>query len=328
MKKSTVSNLIITLVIVAILIAMILFFMPKNADNAPTLMQPNGGAASLDNTYPESESINEDTKSVASKPNNTQLNTPSISETFINKIEMTIAGVGTRLQKMNAFINILADAESDDEKITALQALSTLSPIEYTDELILMASSNQESEKVRATAIQTLNDAYLLEESLVEKIGGSTVFTQSEKISNYMDEVVNDSAAPLAVRKAALFGYPYTNDEKALSMSIGLLKKQQPLSDTEAELISATLFSNTENLNTMLPALTQNPNLLTDELVMQMSTLASEPVILQDLSDNNRQALVALLQDHKFNPADSMSDVNQEVLQMNLLDIANKNIRQ
>lgn len=324
----TISNFIIALTILAILIGIVLFFMPRNTDNASVpLTHPDSSVSSVDNQFLESEPIKNDLKTISSESNNSQSTIPPISESFINKIEIIIASIGTRTHKMASLMDIINSAQSDDEKITALQALSMLNPIEYADELINFANSNQQSEKVRSAAVDTLNDAYLLNDDLVQQIGGSTAFTQSEKISTYMDSLVNDPTAAQTIREAALAGYSYTNDEKAIPMAVSILGKGQPPTSAEAEFLTSTLFSNEESLDNLLPIIVKNPQLLTDDLVMQISTIASEPAVLEDMKNDDRITLVNLLQNYEFDPADPMYDVNQELLQTNLLDIGNKNIR-
>lgn len=241
---------------------------------------------------------------------------------FFNKIEFVLANVGTRDSKLSSFMSLLKEAQTEDEIITTLQALESLKPIEYADDLILFLNNPKLSTKVKSTAINTLGQSILLSDDDVEKIGASTVYVQSEKVRNYINGIVENPNSPKDLYNPAVQNYYYTS-ENATPFAKKLLNNNQPLNEAETTFLSSAVFSDNQSTQEILPELLKNSHHLNDEFVSQIGTFGTSDVVLQQLSQQDKQHLIQLLQSHPFNQQDEKYYVFKETADYHIQQLQN-----
>lgn len=241
---------------------------------------------------------------------------------FLNKIEFVLANVGTRSSKLSSFMSLLKEAQTEDEIITTLQALESLKPIEYADDLILFLNNPNLSAKVKSTAINTLGQSILLSDDDVEKIGASTVYVQSEKVRNYINGIVENPNSPKELYNPAVQNYYYTS-ENATPFAKKLLNNNQPLNEAETTFLSSAVFADNQSTQEILPELLKNSNHLNDEFVSQIGTFGTSDVVLQRLSLQDKQHLIQLLQSHPFNQQDEKYYVFRETADYHIQQLQN-----
>lgn len=261
----------------------------------------------------------------ATTPNLPPPQTENLAENtrkFFNKIEFVLANVGTRDSKLSSFMSLLKEAQTEDEIITTLQALESLKPIEYADDLILFLNNPKLSTKVKSTAINTLGQSILLSDDDVEKIGASTVYVQSEKVRNYINGIVENPNSPKDLYNPAVQNYYYTS-ENATPFAKKLLNNNQPLNEAETTFLSSAVFSDNQSTQEILPELLKNSHHLNDEFVSQIGTFGTSDVVLQQLSQQDKQHLIQLLQSHPFNQQDEKYYVFKETADYHIQQLQN-----
>lgn len=261
----------------------------------------------------------------ATTPNLPPPQTENLAENtrkFFNKIEFVLANVGTRDSKLSSFMSLLKEAQTEDEIITTLQALESLKPIEYADDLILFLNNPKLSAKVKSTAINTLGQSILLSNDDVEKIGASTVYVQSEKVRNYINGIVENPNSPKDLYNPAVQNYYYTS-ENATPFAKKLLNNNQPLNEAETTFLSSAVFSDNQSTQEILPELLKNSHHLNDEFVSQIGTFGTSDVVLQQLSQQDKQHLIQLLQSHPFNQQDEKYYVFKETADYHIQQLQN-----
>lgn len=241
---------------------------------------------------------------------------------FLNKIEVIFASIGTRERKLSSLMSLLKEAKTEDEIITTLQALESLKPIEYADDLILFLNNPNLSAQVKSTAINTLGQSILLSDDDVEKIGASTVYVQSEKVRNYINGIVENPNSPKDLYNPAVQNYYYTS-ENATPFAKKLLNNNQPLNEAETTFLSSAVFADNQSTQEILPELLKNSNHLNDEFVSQIGTFGTSDVVLQQLSLQDKQHLIQLLQSHPFNQQDEKYYVFRETADYHIQQLLN-----
>ena len=246
MKKSV---LILSMLVVTILVATIVYFyVPQRMENNIK----NNLSHSYNQTKKTSplskEVIVNQTSNIVDNADIQVKSKDTIGEDFISKIQNIIMGSGSRLVKLETFKSMFNNSKSEDEKIAALQSMAFLKPIEHTDFLIGIANNTQESDIVRGEALRALNNAYLLDENLVQEIGGSNVYIGTKKISQYMDNIVNDPRTSPQLYEIALSSYSYTNHEKAVPLAKSFLNEGKKLNDAKSGFVTNVAFSDKDNM--------------------------------------------------------------------------------
>jgi hypothetical protein len=242
-----------------------------------------------------------------------QILTPQIN-IFINQIEAVLRSMQSRESKLSSLMNILRNAQSDDEYIATLQSLSMLKPIEYTDELMVIVKSNQKSDKIRTEALKTLSNAYLLDDNEVQRVGASTVYVQMEKVRQHVESVVKDKQTPPKLYQTALQNYAFMNSGDAFFLAKEFMTKPSPLSESESSFVIDTLFVDSQNLIRLLPIIQKNRKKITHKMVAQMAVMAAEPVILERLSHLEKQQIINIVQTHKLDSTHSMFNINSDTI--------------
>lgn len=235
------------------------------------------------------------------------------SRKFFNKIEFIIANVGTRERKLSSLMSLLKEAKTEDEMITTLQALENFKPIEHADDLILFLNNPNLSAKVKNNVINTLAQSILLDDEIVERIGASTVDVQSEKVRNYINGIVENPNSPKDLYNPAVQNYYYTSDNM-VPFAQKLFNSDKPLNEAETKFLASALFTDKESTEQLLPMLVQNKNALTDDLVSTMGTYSTQPVVLEQLSDQDKQHLIDIFQSYQFKPDNPLYDIETSSL--------------
>ncbi|MDO5652349.1 MAG: hypothetical protein Q4G13_09510 [Moraxella sp.] len=102
---------------------------------------------------------------------------PEHMRKFVAEVEnLLTTTTNTRQLTISSLIALLKQANNNDEKVLTLQALESLQPIEFADDLIFIAQSTKESDRVRQAAMSALNEAYVIDDEYVAQIGGATVY--------------------------------------------------------------------------------------------------------------------------------------------------------
>ncbi len=316
MKKS---NIIICLlcVVIVINIIILLFFMPKSVETSTTInstRQENKQQLIDNSLIPVKSNRNIEQNLPSQIENKNSQQTISNMQNFLQKLEGIFWGSGSREQKIYSLMQELNKANNDEEKIATLQTLADLKPIAQVDELIAFANSDKESEKVRAVAVNTLNETYLLDDKEIEQIGGA-------KISQYMAKLVNNPQTAKKIRNEALSNYAYTNEDKAKILVAQLIQKDKQLTVTEERLINTLMFANNENLADILPQLANNPSIISDEMAMQMVVFATDTADLNDITTDDKNDLIKILENHQFNPKSPTYQDDKEFLQIQLKEL-------
>lgn len=255
-----------------------------------------------------------------SSQNYIQILTPQM-QAFVDKIESVLKGTQTRKSKILSLIDIFRNAKSEEEKIATLQSLALLKPIEYADDLILIAKSDKESNKVRSEALQTLSDAYSLTDEEIKKIGGSTVSVQMEKISQYIETVVNDKNTPSEIYGNALQSYSFMNPEEALPLAKSIVNSPKPMTETEINFFNATMFANNSNLTSLLLVIQQNPTKITDKMASQIAVMTADPVTLNQLNKDEKQQVIDVLKNHKLDQNNPIFQVESDTINAKIQEI-------
>ena len=327
MKRNQLLTLFL-LGILALVAATVFHFLPAN-QSGNLNAQPSTKAVSegidtpLDTAVPTHLSqldLSVQNPATSSTSNNAQILTPKL-QAFVNKIEGILKGAQSRESKILSLMDVLKSAESDKEKIATLQSLASLKPIEYVDELIILSESDKESDEVRAEALNTLNQAYLVPDEDVEKIGGPTIYNQMEKVNQYVETVVGNKDAPPELYKAALQGYVYMQPDKALGLAKDMANKPTALNDTERSFIVDTMFVNNDNLVGLLPVLQQNPDKITDSMASHIAVMAAEPPILNRLNKEQKSLIIGVLKSHKLDPSNPMYQVELDTITVKVKEI-------
>ena len=324
MKKSQVLTLICLLFLAVA--SIIFYFEPDDKSDlsiATTKSTAKPSIKSISNssqTTPARDVLTQEENTPNS--NNYTQNIPTKMRFFVEKVESILTGVQGRESKIISLMDMLHNAESDEEKIAILQSLSTLKPIEYVDDLISLSQSNQESNKVRAEALNTLNKTYLLTDEEVEKIGGSTVYSQMEKTKQYVNSVVNDKDNnPPELYITALQGYVYMESDKALELSMDIIEESDNLTEVESDFFIETMFVDSRNLTTLLPILQQHPKKVTDSMASQLAVMSADPIILEGLSQAQKQQVLAILKSHELDLNNPMYQVELDTINVKIKEI-------
>lgn len=246
---------------------------------------------------------------------------PSIGDDFITRIQNIITGTDSRVIKLETFKSMFNNAKNEDEKIAALQSMAFLKPIEHTDFLVMVAHNPQETERVRGEALRALNNAYLIDENLVKEIGGSNVYIGTRKISQYMDEIVSDPKSPPQLYEIALSSYSYTNHEKAIPLAKNFLNSGEKLDAAKSGFVTNVAFSDKDNMKDFIPTLLANPSSVTDQMAVKISTIASDPIIQNELDNEQKKQIIEILQNHNFDKTDSNYQINIDTVNFNLKSI-------
>lgn len=244
-------------------------------------------------------------------------------QAFVDKIEGLLKGTGTRESKIISLLDILRNSQSDEEKIATLQSLALLKPIESIDEIMAIAKSNKESEKVRAEAIKTLSESYTLTDEEVQKIGGSTVYVQMEKINQYVESVVKDKETPPEIYSTALQSYAFMKPEEALPLAKNIVSKPSAMTEAESNFFNSTMFANTQNLVSLLPVVQQNSEKVTDKMASQIAVMTADPTILKQLDKTEKQQVVNVLKNHKLDQNNPMCQIEFDTINAKIQEIEN-----
>ena len=317
MKKNYIFILII-LVILALLSALIFFFWPTD-NNSRSIEGINTPSEKIIISSTQVDMLNQSNTNPASQ-NDVQIVPPKM-RAFFKKIESILQGFQSRESKMISLTEILRNSQSDDEKIATLQSLASLKPIEYADDLIFLAKSDKESAKVRSEALRTLNQAYLLSDEEVQKIGGSSVYVQMEKISQYVDSVISDNDTPPELYNTALQGYAFMKPDKALTLAKDIVSKPTVLSEPDSNFFNDTMFANKQNLTSLLPVIQQNPDKMTDKMASQIAVMTADSTILSQLNKTEKQQVIGILKTHKLDPNNPMLQVESDTINAKIEEI-------
>ena len=320
MKKNYIIPLL-CLVIVLISGGFIYYFWQSNSQNAlPTVSESvkNTPETVAPSQNPSQNQIN----FTPSPQNQMQVLTPKM-QAFVDKIEGLLKGTGTRESKIISLLDILRNSQSDEEKIATLQSLALLKPIENIDEIMAIAKSNKESEKVRAEAIKTLSDSYSLTDEEVQKIGGSTVYVQMEKISQYVESVVKDKETPPEVYNTALQSYAFMKPEEALPLAKNIVSKPSAMTEAESNFFNSTMFANNQNLVSLLPVIQQNPEKITDKMASQIAVMTADPTILKQLNKSEKEQVINVLKNHKLDQSSPMYQIELDTINAKVQEIEN-----
>lgn len=318
MKKKYIIIIISVILVLSVSGVMYYFWQSNNTTPAPavseTTKKPTKTAV-----FPQILAQKND-EIIKSPQSNIQILPPQMQE-FVNKIENVLKGSQTRESKILSLMDILRNSKSEEEKIATLQSLALLKPIEYADDLILIVKSENESNKVRAEALQTLSDAYSLTDEEIKKIGGSTVYVQMEKISQYIENVVNDKNFPSEVYNTALQSYAFMKPEQALPLAKNIASNPKPMTEAEINFFNATMFANKTNLTNLLPFLQKNPTKITDKMASQIAVMTADPVTLNQLSKDEKQQVIDVLKRHQLDKNNPMFQVETDTINAKIQEI-------
>lgn len=318
MKKKYIIIIISVILVLSVSGVMYYFWQSNNTTPAPavseTTKKPTKTAV-----FPQILAQKND-EIIKSPQGNIQILPPQMQE-FVNKIENVLKGSQTRESKILSLMDILRNSKSEEEKIATLQSLALLKPIEYADDLILIVKSENESNKVRAEALQTLSDAYSLTDEEIKKIGGSTVYVQMEKISQYIENVVNDKNFPSEVYNTALQSYAFMKPEQALPLAKNIASNPKPMTEAEINFFNATMFANKTNLTNLLPFLQKNPTKITDKMASQIAVMTADPVTLNQLSKDEKQQVIDVLKRHQLDKNNPMFQVETDTINAKIQEI-------
>ena len=318
MKKNI--FILVALVAAALVVNVIYFFWPANDDHMQQTVEPIDIAATTMTASPTQEDRSNQSDTEHASTAGVQMLSDTMS-VFVGKVESILQGAQTRESKIISLLDILRHSKSDEEKIATLQSLASLKPIEYADDLILLAASDEESAKVRAEAIRTLNQSYLVSDKDVQRIGGASVYVQMEKISQYVDSVVGDTDTPPEMYNAALQGYAVMKPDKSVTLTKEMMNKSGSLNEAESSFFNDTMFLNNQNLTALLPVIQKNPDKITDSMASQMAVMSADPTILNQLTKAEKQHIISILKTHNLDPNNPMLQVASDTINAKIEEI-------
>ena len=320
MKRNYIFILII-LVVLALLSGLIYFFWPtdNNGNFSKSVEGINTPSETTRFSSPQVDISNQFDTNPALQ-NNVQILTPKMNA-FVKKVESILQGVQSRESKIISLMNILQSSQSDDEKIATLQSLASLKPIEYVDDLMALAKSDKESDKVRSEALRTLSQAYLLSDEEVQRIGGSSVYVQMEKVSQYVDSVISDKNTPPELYNAALQSYAFMKPDDASILAKDIFNKNNVLRESESNFFNDAMFANKQNLTSLLPVIQKNPDKMNDKMASQIAVMTADPIVLGQLNQTEKQQVIAILKAHKLDLDNPMLQVESDTINAKIEEI-------
>ncbi|MDO5652440.1 MAG: hypothetical protein Q4G13_09990 [Moraxella sp.] len=122
--------------------------------------------------------------------------------------------------------------------------------------------------------------------------------------------------------------YYYIDSESASRLANTLLQKnptKTPLSESESRFIIDTTYTNSNDTAQLLSAIQHNPQSITDDMIMSMLSSISDPMILDNLSVNDKISTQQILQAHQINTDNPLYDTLQDMKEQAVLQLRDTN---